>query len=429
MEEPQHPDTDELSLQDETDDRYVLSQIPTRKSYGIKQGVPLQYEYVKVSKGGADQTQEGWEKPSRKVRTRRGKADKSSLGVGHDENFYGALASDGDDPDSEPAEAESSVAEQAAGLERDDDCGLQTIQDPEDSKPSQSQSLVAEEDECPGLEVIGRVEATQGSSDRKQSAWDQDIWNPVDFAKAVWGSTLQEKTKDRQKIPERLQKGTPEPKPDASEQDSDDDGEGDDWVTTDSEQDSNDDGNGDEWADTVTTKPQLDASEQDSDDGEGDDWADAVSIQDVQPQDSSEAAVPGVADSELKLSEPDVGGEQAAKTKKKKKKNRKPKKKMEVKDTDPNKDTIPVNEVSPFKDTSPVKDAATRRYIADLTSRHRFVDPEGLTLAPEATLYHLDHKSEGAILRHQIVALTLNECCVTAGNGEVQWVPPPMTKV
>ncbi len=118
MEEPQHPDTDEPSLQDETDSRYVLSQIPTRKSYGIKQGVPLQYEYVKVSKGGADQTQEGWEKPSRKVRTRRGKANKSSLGVRHDENFYGALASDGDDSDSEPAEAESSVAEQAAGSER-----------------------------------------------------------------------------------------------------------------------------------------------------------------------------------------------------------------------------------------------------------------------------------------------------------------------
>jgi len=451
MEKPHLANTDELPQQDETDDRYVLSRIPTQKSYGIKQGVPLQYEYVKFSKGRPDQTQEGWQKPSRKVRTHGGKAKRSFPEVGRDENFFGALASDEDDSDNETEEAKSSVAEKPAGSEGNDDCGLQGIQSPDNSKPSQAQSPVTEDIEGPGQDNVGRVEATPGSSDGKQSAWDQGIWNPVDFAKAVWGSTLQEKTKDRQITTERLQKGTDEPKPDVSEQDSGDDGEGDEWVTTDSEQDSDDgegdewvttdseqdsdnDGEGDEWADAEPTKPQLDASAQDSDDdGEGDDWADAVSIQDAHPQDSSEAAVLKVADSEPKRSEPDVGGKQAARTKKKR--NRKPKKKTEVNDTIPNRDTspvtdtIPVNEVFPFKDTSPVRDAATRRYIADLTSRHRFVDPEGLSLAPETTLYHLDHKSEDAIPRHQIVALTLNECCVTAGNGEVQWVPPPIAKV
>lgn len=403
METSHFANTNEGSPQDETNGRYILSQIPIRKSHGIKQGVPLQYEYVEVSKVGANQTQEGWQKPSRKIRTRGGQAKSSVPEVGRDENFFGALASDEDDSDSQPGEDEIFVAKQATGSELDDDCGLQAIQDPDDSKLSQAQSLAAEEHEGSEPGDIGRTEVTQGPSDGKQSAWDQDIWNPVDFGRVVWGSTLQ-RTMDRQITPERLQKVAPEHKPDVSEQGNDDDGKTDERETADSEKDSDNDGEGDELADAVTAKPQLDASEEGSDDdGEGYEWADAVSIQDDQPQDFSTEPVLEVADSEPYLSEPDIGGKQAIKTKKKR--NRKSKKKAEVNDT------------------------TMRRYIADLTSRHRFVDPAGLFLAPETTLYHVDIKSGIAVPRSQIVALTLNECCVTAGKGEVLWVSPPIAKV
>lgn len=439
MEKSHLANTDEGSPQEDTDDRYVLSQIPIRKSLGIKQGVPLQYEYVKVSKGGANQTEEGWQKPSRKFRTRGVKAKSSVPEVGRDENFYGALASDEDGSESEPGEDQNFVAEQAAGSQLDDDCGLQAIQDTDDSKLSQAQSLVAEEHKGPQPGHIGRIEVIQGPSEGKQSAWDQDIWNPVDFGKAVWGSTIQ-RMKDTQITPERLHSGKPERKPDIAEEGSDKNGEVDLWVTTtseqdsdnkeegnermttDSEQDSDNDGEGYDQAGAVTIEPQLDAFEEGSDDdGEGDEWADAVSIQDDQPQDCSKAPVLEVADSEPKLSEPDIGGKQAKQTTKKR--NRKSMKKTEVNDT------TQVKEVSSIKDTSPAKDASTRRYIADLTSRHRFVDPEGLSLAPDTTLYHLDIKSESTVPRSQIVALTLNECCVTAGKGEVLWVSPPIAKV
>jgi len=444
MKEPQLSDTDELSLQDETDSRHVLARIPTRKSHGTKQGNPLRYEYVKVSKGGPDPTREGWQKPRRKVRTSGGKAEKSSSGAGRDENFFGGLASDEDNSDSEPARSESSVAEQDAGSKLDNDGGLQAIQNLDDSKPSQAQSPVAQEDDWPELENDGWVEGAQGPSDGTQSTWDKDIWNQLDWnqvemEKEVWGGTVQEETKYRQIFPEGLHTRTTKPQLDASEENSDDDGEGDEWadaVTTKhqldaSELDIDNDGGGDEWADVMATKAQLDASEQDSDDDGGEDeWADAVSFQDVHPQDPSEAAMFEVADSEPKLPESDAGGMQTAReVNKKKKKHRKPKKKMEFDDKIPNEDISLVEESSPVRDTLPVKDKFTHKYIAELTSRHRFVDPGGLSLAPETTLYHLDTKSEGPILRSQIVALTLNECCVTAGRGEVLWVPPSMAKV
>lgn len=408
MEVPELPDIDELPQRDETDSRYVLSQKSAQKTHGTKQGVPLQYEYVKVRKGGADKNQEGWKKPSKKVRTRGSKAKTSIPEVGRDENFFGALASDGDEADSEPEQAESSAAAQKARSELKDVYNLQTNQTPENSMPSQAPSSVAKEDKPPRPGNIGSAGGNQDPSDGNHSARDQDIWNPVDFSKAILASTFKG-TKDSPITKERLQKGTPKLKPDLSEHNSVQDGEGDEWETIDSEQDSDDAGEGNELTDTVSTKNRVDGSRQVSDDdGEGDGCTDAVPAQSGQPEGHSHSAMLEVGESTPKLPEPDVGAEQGATTKKKKKRNRKSRKKMEIND-----------EIPEFTST----------YIADLTSRHRFVDPKGLSLAPEATLYHLDNSPEGTISRNQIVALTLNECCVTAGNGEVWWVPPHIAKV